>query len=102
MNTEEKIKIIKTLVSEYFEISVDKLLSKTRKSEIVKARNYCMLILRYELGLTFNEIGKVLNKECSTLIRNYQTITNEISINKRCQEEIKDLKSIVKNSIKYV
>lgn len=53
-------------------------------------------MIRYEMGLTFREIGEVLNKEVSTVTRNFQTIQDSIHHDKSLQLEVKELKSKIR------
>ena len=56
-------------------------------------------MLRYELGLTFREIAEILNKELSTIVRNFQSISDLVYQNKILQKEIKEIKDIIKEDL---
>lgn len=78
----------------YYDVDEETLNSKTRKAEIVQIRHFIVYMIRYELGLTFREISDILNKENSTIIRNFQTISDRIMRDKMLQLEIQDIKKL--------
>jgi chromosomal replication initiation ATPase DnaA len=79
MKTEQ----IKNIVCNEFGITSDKLLSSSRKSEIVDARHVYALVLR-ELGFTLKFIAKKLNrKDHSTIINLLKQRSLSMPENKR-------------------
>lgn len=95
MNVNDKKQIVINAVSEYLQISEEVIKSKCRDSAAVKARNYVLILLRYMLGMTFKEISSFLNKDYSTLVRNFQKISTNIIRNEELNGEIKHLKEII-------
>ena len=100
MKKDEKIKLVKNTIADYYELTIEQIEETTRKSEVVKARHIILYMLRYELGLTFREIAEILNKELSTIVRNFQSISDFVYQNKILQKEIKELKDIIKENLK--
>ncbi|WP_027121529.1 helix-turn-helix domain-containing protein [Mycoplasma leonicaptivi] len=60
-------RILKT-VSSYYKISLREILGKTRRKDIVIARHVCFYLLDDILNLSPTEIGRILNKDHSTVI----------------------------------
>ena len=99
MKKDEKIKLVKNTIADYYELTIEQIEETTRKSEVVKARHIILYMLRYELGLTFREIAEILNKELSTIVRNFQSISDLVYQNKILQKEIKEIKDIIKEDL---
>ena len=66
--TDNKIKKLIKIVSNYFRISEEDLLSISRKPNLVYARNICYYICRIELSLPLMKIGNYFNKKDHTSI----------------------------------
>lgn len=99
MKKEEKIRTIEQIICEYYEVLEKDMRSKTRKSEVVLVRHMITYMARYELGITFREIGEFLNKEVSTVIRNFQTISNSVHHDKILQKDVQELKTLIREKI---
>lgn len=99
MKKRRKILHIVASVMNYYDVDEETLNSKTRKAEIVQIRHVIVYMIRYELGLTFREISDILNKENSTIIRNFQTISDQIMRDKMLQLEIQDIKKEIRKKI---
>ena len=99
MKKDEKINVIKNTISEYYGFTINQIENKSRKSELVKVRHIILYMLRYELGLTFREIADILNKEMSTIVRNFQSISDLVYQSKSLQVEIKELQSLIRQKI---
>ena len=81
-------KIIET-VAEFYDLKEKDLLAISRKKEIVKPRQIAMYLLREELKSSFPFIGrKFSGKDHTTAIHSYKKILNEISKDKKLEEEI--------------
>lgn len=97
MKKEEKIENVINIICEYYNITRDQFKSKSRKFEIVQVRHLVVYMIRYEMGLTFREIGEILNKEVSTIIRNFQSISDIIRHDVILQKDIKEIKEKIQN-----
>ncbi len=84
---------ILNLVASYFDIPPLIMLEKTRKGEIVRARQWAMFLMRVELGLTLSAIGRIFSyreevngvsrtvkKDHATVLHSYKKITQWIEI----------------------
>lgn len=65
---DKKVKNLIKIVSNYFQISEEDLLSTSRKPNLVYARNICYYICRIELALPLMKIGLYFNKKDHTSI----------------------------------
>lgn len=65
---DKKVKNLIKIVSNYFQISEEDLLSTSRKPNLVYARNICYYICRIELDLPLMKIGLYFNKKDHTSI----------------------------------
>lgn len=71
--------IVKT-VADFFEISPNDLIGRSRKSEVVKPRQICMYLLRDILKLSYPHIGEKLgNRDHTTAIHACEKINRDIS-----------------------
>ncbi len=62
------------IIANEFEISPEKILSKSRKAEVVKARKIFQFILRRHCKLTYEEIGRKTNRDHSSVIYSVRKI----------------------------
>ncbi len=102
MKKEEKIKIIKQIISDYYDVDEQLINSKTRKSEVIKVRHLILYMIRYEMGITFREISDILSKEVSTVVRNFQSISSQVNHDKVIQKEIADLKKSIREKLEVI
>ena len=65
------------IVSDHFGISEEDMKGESVKADIVQARHYAMLILR-ESGLTYRQIGKLLNKKHETVMNAVANLKNRL------------------------
>lgn len=66
--TDQKVKNLIKIVSAYFKISEEDLVSISRKPNLVYARNICYYIAKIELSLPLAKIGQYFNKKDHTSI----------------------------------
>ena len=68
-------------VSQYYEISVDKMKSKSRSKEILTARNVAMYLLNDMLDFTLKKIGEYFGgRNHSTIINCIDNVTNDSNL----------------------
>jgi len=80
--------IIKT-VCDFYGITVNELLKKSRKTSLVKPRQIIMYLLREDIKASFPDIGSKLGgKDHSTVIHAYKKISEEIENNENLKQEI--------------
>ncbi len=82
------------IVSTHFSISKKALMSHVRARSVARPRQILMYLLRTELGLPFDEVGKVVGgRDHSTVIHAVDTITNLASHDSKIREDILGIKS---------
>lgn len=73
--------LIMSAVSQYYEISVDKMKSKSRSKEILTARNVAMYLLNDMLDFTLKKIGEYFGgRNHSTIINSIDNVTNDSNL----------------------
>ncbi|MDY7018970.1 MAG: chromosomal replication initiator protein DnaA [Chloroflexota bacterium] len=87
--------IIKT-TADYFNLSVEEIISKNRDRKVVLARQIAMYLMRQENNDSFTEIGKILgNRNHATALHGYEKIAGEININLHLSQQISQIKEII-------
>ena len=90
--------ILKT-VAEFYNISMNDLLKRSRKKEVVRPRQIAMFLLREETKLSFPEIGQKLGgRDHSTVIHACEKIREEVSVDDPLKTELVMIKERVYNS----
>lgn len=81
-------------VAEFYNIHERGLSEKTRKKEIVKARQIAMYILREDYNNSYPDIGRRFGgKDHTTAMYSYEKISNELKINPSLNEEVNAIKN---------
>lgn len=85
-------KVLKA-VGQFFNLTLQELLSPKRNREIVVPRQIAMYILRSDLAMTYPQIGKFLGgKDHTTIMHGYDVINREIARGNQLKEQIKIIK----------
>ncbi len=80
-------------VSEFYQIPIKQILSKSRKKELAKARQIIMYLLREELDMPYLTIGeKIGQRDHTTIIYAYEKIKRELKKSPLIEEEINLIK----------
>lgn len=92
LRNEKIIQPIVERVGDYFNISVDKLKSSTRKREAVVPRHICMYILKKKTALTYNFIaGYFGGRNHTAVIHACKTIRELLSYDENLRNQITEL-----------
>jgi len=76
-------------VADFYNISVNDIVKRSRKKEVVRPRQICMFLLREETKYSFPEIGSKLgNRDHSTIIHGYEKIKLEEDADQRTKQEL--------------
>ncbi len=82
------------LVARYFELSLDDLISPSRKREIVQARQVTMYLLRSELQLSFANIGALFGgRDHATVMHSVEKIERLVQSDDAVQSAVESLRS---------
>lgn len=84
--------IVKT-ISDFYDITEDNIYEKTRRKEIVKARQIIMYILREDFNVSYPLIGQKLGgKDHTTVIHSCLKIKNDLKEDPKLVEEIEQIR----------
>jgi len=91
------IKEVVKIVADFYTIEENSIYDKTRRKEIVQARQMIMYILREEFGVSYPLIGQKLGgKDHTTVIHSYEKIKNELKKDSNLLDELNQLKAMFK------
>lgn len=91
--------VILKSVADFYSVSPNDLLKRSRKKEVVRPRQIAMFLLREETKLSFPEIGQKLGgRDHSTVIHACEKIKRETSIDESLKQEMVLIKERVYNS----
>lgn len=100
VSREISIGFIQKTVSDYFKVSVDLLKSKTRKREIVQARQISMYLAKQFTENSLKVIGKHFGgRDHSTVIHACQSVLNLMETNHNFQNDVIELKKQIKMTL---
>ena len=84
-------------ISSYYNLDENIVYEKTRRKEIVKARQMIMFILREDFNESYPSIGSKLGgKDHTTVIHSYEKIKNELKTNSTLMKELDDIRILFK------
>lgn len=84
-------------ISEYYNLNESVIYEKTRRKEIVKARQVIMFILREDFNESYPSIGaKLGGKDHTTVIHSYEKIKSELSHDAHLMKELEDIRIMFK------
>lgn len=83
-------KVLET-VSKKYGVSEDELKSKKKTSSVANARQIAMHVLRKTTDLSLPKIGKIFNRDHSTVLSSINKVDNEIKCNSLYEIEINEL-----------
>jgi chromosomal replication initiator protein len=94
---EISVDFIQKIVCDYFGLEVNALHSKTRKREIVQARQIAMYFSKSMTNSSLSTIGaKIGNKDHATVLHACKTINNLIETDKDLQKQIREIEAQIK------
>jgi chromosomal replication initiator protein len=85
-------------VAEFFNISMEDLLSHNRRKEVVQPRQIAIYLLRDISDLSYPYIGEKLGRDHTTAIHSYEKINHEINRNPALNQKILMIKDIIYKS----
>lgn len=85
------------MVSEYYNLDEQVIYEKTRRKEIVRARQIIMFVLREDFNESYPAIGaKLGGKDHTTVIHSYEKIKSELSHDAHLMKELEDIRILFK------
>ena len=95
--TLEMVDTILSVTARKYDVTVEDILGKGRTKNIKTARNVSMYVISKVLGLSLNDIGKMLDRDHSTVHSNIKAVENEIRINDKLNNDIIEIVTEVKS-----
>jgi len=90
--SENKIKNIMSIVSDYYRISTSDLISKKRTAKYVFPRQVSMYLIKTMYDLPYKKIGTFFNnRDHSTVMHSVEKITNEIEMDINVKKDVEKL-----------
>lgn len=84
------------IVSEFYGLSPENLIDKTRRKEVVKPRQIAMYILREDFNISFPTIGeKMGGRDHTTVIHSCEKVKKELKDDKQLEQQIEEIRSII-------
>ena len=91
------IKDVVRIISNFYNIEEQSLYEKTRRKEIVRARQLAMYVLREDFNVSYPLIGQKLGgKDHTTVIHSCAKIKNEVKTDALLMQELEQIRSIFK------
>lgn len=88
--------IVKT-ISDFYEINEESIYEKTRRKEIVRARQLIMYILREDFNISYPLIGQKLGgKDHTTVIHSCLKVKNDLKEDQKLVEDIEQIRAMFK------
>jgi chromosomal replication initiator protein len=85
------------IVSEYYNLNESVIYEKTRRKEIVRARQIIMFVLREDFNESYPSIGaKLGGKDHTTVIHSYEKIKGELHSDPHLMKELEDIRIMFK------
>jgi chromosomal replication initiator protein len=84
-----------TAVARYFEVSVEELKSKSRHKQIVVPRQIAMYLLREDAHLSTPEVGRILNRDHTTVLHGLRQVANDIARDGPCRAAVRGIREIL-------
>lgn len=97
INVEE----IQRLVAEFFDLPVDLLRAKTRKQEIVNARQIAMYLAKEMTNCSLKTIGLHFGgRDHSTVIHAYQSVEDQLKLDTKYRDTLQSIKRKIENTVR--
>ena len=85
------------MVSEYYQLEESLMYEKTRRKEVVHARQMLMYLLREDFNESYPSIGNKLGgKDHTTVMHSYEKIKTELPTNTQLMKELDDIRILFK------
>jgi len=85
------------LISDYYNLDERVIYEKTRRKEIVRARQIIMFILREDFNESYPSIGaKLGGKDHTTVIHSYEKINQELKTDPQLMKQLEDIRILFK------
>jgi len=84
------------IVAEFYGLSFENLIDKTRRKEVVRPRQIAMYILREDFNVSFPTIGeKMGGRDHTTVIHSCDKVKKNLKDDKQLEQQIQEIRSIL-------
>ena len=91
------VKDVVKIVGDFYNLDELSIYEKTRRKEIVKARQVVMFILREDFNVSYPLIGQKLGgKDHTTVIHSYLKIKNDLKSDSQLMQELEQIRILFK------
>ena len=85
-----------SLIAKQFEFKNKDILGSSRKAELVRARHVAMYILRSEMGMTLQEVARIMGRsDHTTVLHAVEKMTHAFGVNQVIREQIMRVKQAI-------
>ncbi|GMO33479.1 MAG: chromosomal replication initiator protein DnaA [Candidatus Azobacteroides pseudotrichonymphae] len=89
---------IQNIVSSYFKVNIDQIHSKSRKREIVQARQIAMFLSKKHTDHSYSLIGEQIGKrDRTTVLHACKSVQNNLDLSKRFRSTMRDIEVFLLN-----
>ncbi|MBI2041787.1 MAG: hypothetical protein HYT20_02055, partial [Candidatus Nealsonbacteria bacterium] len=89
------IEKIMTFVAKFYNLNLEDMKRRTRKSEIAKPRQIAMYLLRDMVGLSFPSIGRTFGLDHTTVLYAFEKISDQISKDSVVKGQVDSIRAMV-------
>jgi len=94
---QKTMEFILKVVQNYYQVDESYFLKKTRRNEILFARQVAMYLIKKNTKLSLNSIGqKCGNKDHATVINAIKRVQGYIDVDKQLKKQVSDIQQIIK------
>lgn len=93
----ETVDNILEVTARKYEVSVEQILGKSRTKDIKTARNVAMYVIKRVLDLSLPAIGKMMNRDHSTVYSNIQMVEADLETNDKLNNDIIEIVTEIKS-----
>jgi chromosomal replication initiator protein len=94
---ELSVEKIRDVVCDYFGLSVDKVLSKSRVREVTNARQIAMYLSKQMTKSSLSEIGRgVGNRDHATVLHSFSVVNDLMDTDKEFKRNVQELEQILR------
>jgi chromosomal replication initiator protein len=97
-NTNSPDKIMQA-VCQICNVSREEILDKSRQKNLVKARQILMYLYKESLDLSLPTIGKLLNRDHTTVLHSWRKITKELQVDSKLQTLLTQIQKLICSKI---
>ncbi|WP_085536744.1 chromosomal replication initiator protein DnaA [Massilibacteroides vaginae] len=92
------VQMIQEVVCNYYNLELTAIQTRSRKREIVQARQVTMFLAKKYTDCSFSHIGKIVGKkDHATVLHACKTIKDQIETNKSFRSSVEEIENLLKN-----